>query len=226
MIGMTLLIAWLFYDSPLGLVCGLFVGPVLIKDYRESQIQKKRFDVEQQFCAGLTFAAGALEAGYSVENAWKQTQREVEALYGKDAVFARSLREMNQGVGVNQSLERLVWEFGQRSDSDNIKNFSEVFYFARKSGGNLTLIMRRTADRIRQNFQIQEEVQLAISSRKLELLIMNLMPFGILGYLRFGSAEFMTPLYHCGTGVLIMTACLCLYFVAWFVAKKIIRIGA
>ena len=223
--GMTVLMAWLFYDSPLGLLCGLVVVPLLVNDYRQNQQQRERYEMEQQFCAGLNFAAGALEAGYSAENAWRQTQQEIEGLYGAEAVFARKLQEMNQGVSVNQPLERLVWEFGQTSDSDNIKNFSEVFFFARRSGGNLTAIMRRTAERIKQNFQIQEEVQLAISSRRLELLIMNVMPFAILGYLRFFSAEFMNPLYHCPLGVLVMTGCLFLYLLSWILAKKIIRIG-
>lgn len=107
---------------------------------------------------------------------------------------------------------------------ESIQNFAEVFYFSRKSGGNLTSIMRLTADRLRQNFRVQEEIALAISSRQFEQRIMSIMPLGILAYLRVGSPGFLAPLYHNAAGVVIMTGCLALYGAAWYLSAKLTEI--
>lgn len=223
-IGISALIAWLFYDSWLGLIWILPVGILLVKDWKQENFRRQQFELEQQFQTGLVFAAGALETGYSLENAWKETEKDILQLYGEQAIFTKILHQMNQRVSVNEPLEILVWELGQNSQSENIRSFSEVFFFARKSGGNMTAVMRRCANRIGQNFQIQEELQLALASRQLELAIMHGMPFGILGYLRFGSAEFLDPLYHNVTGVFIMTGCVLLYGFTWWLSKKLIQI--
>ncbi len=222
----TFLVAWVFYDSWAGILSVALVFPLFLWEYRDASAQKFKYELEKQFCEGLFFAAGALEAGYSAENAWRQMQCEVERLFGKGSFYGCALADMNQRVAINQPLERLMLDFSQKTDSDLIKTFAEVFYFARKSGGNLAAIMRQTASRIRQNFQIQEEVQLAIASRKLELAIMNVLPFSILGYLKICSKEFLEPLYHTPVGICVMTICLAMYLMAWIIAKRMMKIGA
>ena len=218
------MIAWLFYDSVFGLLSAAVCVPLFLPVYKKKRRMKKKHELEMQFQDGLGFAAGALEAGYSPENAWRESESETVRLYGERAVFAVILHQINTKAEMNEPLENLFLEFGQKADSENIRNFAEVFYFARKSGGNMTSIMRRTADRLRQNFQVQEEIRLAMSSQQLQQRIMNMMPFGILLYLRIGNSEFLDPLYHNMTGVLIMTGCLALYAAAWRIGVTITEI--
>lgn len=222
--GLSALIAWLFFDSVFGLVVIIVCMPLIGGVYRKMAALRRDRMLEAQFQDGLGFAAAALETGYSVENAWKEAQREVETLHGEDAVFAEALRKINQKAGMNEPLERQFLEFAGESGLESIQNFAEVFYFARKSGGNLTSIMRLTADRLRQNFRVQEEIALAISSRQFEQRIMSVMPLGILAYLRVGSPGFLAPLYHNVAGVVIMTGCLALYGIAWYLSVKLTEI--
>lgn len=222
--GLSALIAWLFFDSVFGLVVIIVCMPLIGGVYRKRAALRRDRMLEAQFQDGLGFAAAALETGYSVENAWKEAQREVETLHREDAVFAEALRKINQKAGMNEPLERQFLEFAGESGLESIQNFAEVFYFARKSGGNLTSIMRLTADRLRQNFRVQEEIALAISSRQFEQRIMSVMPLGILAYLRVGSPGFLAPLYHNVAGVVIMTGCLALYGIAWYLSVKLTEI--
>lgn len=224
-IGLTVLIAWLFYDSFVGLFSGVFTIPFLLWEYRDQVKQKRQYEMESQFSAGLAFAAAGLEAGLSVERAWCYMQQEIQKLYGADAPFVVCVNEMNQGVQMNQPLEKMIYAFAQQTESENVKGFADVFCFAKRSGGNMTAIMRRTADQIKQNYQIQEEIQLVLASRNLELQVMNILPFFILAYLRCGSAEYVTPLYHCPLGIFVMSSCLGIYFLAYGLAKRLIRIG-
>ena len=203
--GLSALIAWLFFDSVFGLVVIIVCMPLIGGVYRKRAALRRDRMLEAQ-------------------NAWKEAQREVETLHGEDAVFAEALRKINQKAGMNEPLERQFLEFAGESGLESIQNFAEVFYFARKSGGNLTSIMRLTADRLRQNFRVQEEIALAISSRQFEQRIMSAMPLGILAYLRVGSPGFLAPLYHNVAGVVIMTGCLALYGIAWYLSVKLTEI--
>lgn len=222
---MTCLIAWLFYDSLMGLFSIGVVAPLLIWDWKQTDQKRLQYELEQQFQTGLIFCAGALEAGSSTENAWIEMEKEVTRLFGDASISARLLRQMNGKIAMGEPMEKCVLEIAKGSGSKVLRSFSDVFYFAKKSGGNMSQIMRKTADRIGQSFAIQEEIQLAVSARRLELLVLHVMPLAILAYLKIGSSAFLSPLYHTGIGILIMNGCLILYGVSWWLSKKWIRIG-
>ncbi len=59
------------------------------------------------------------------------------------------------------------------------------------------------------------------SAKKLEQNIMNLVPIGIILYMRLTSAEMFNKLYGNAVGILIMTICLVIYFAARMLASHI-----
>ncbi len=219
------MIAWLFYDSAWGLLTVFILAPLLILDWKREKKRRCIYQLEQQVQTGLIFTASALEAGYSVENAWKDMEEEIIRTYGEEATFSKLLHQINQRVAMREPIEQVVWEAAKKQESYTINSFADVFYYAKRSGGNLPQIMRSCASRISQSFSVQEEIQLALASRQLELLILHAMPLMILGYLKIGMATFLSPLYHNVTGVLIMSGCLGIYGTAWWLSKKIIQIG-
>lgn len=222
---MTCLIAWLFYDSLMGLFSIGVVAPLLIWDWKQTEQKRMQYQLEQQFQTGLIFCAGALEAGSSTENAWIEMEKEVTRLYGETSGSARLLRKINGKIAMGEPMEKHVLALARDSGSKMLLSFADVFCFAKKSGGNMAQIMRKTADRIGQSFAVQEEIQLIVSARRLELLVLHVMPLAILFYLRIGSSTFLSPLYHTGTGILVMSGCLMLYGFSWWLSKKWIRIG-
>ena len=85
--------------------------------------------------------------------------------------------------------------------------------------------MKRSSKKIRQNVQVQEEIQMMLAARKLEQKIMSIMPLGILLYVRIGSSEYLEPLYHTVPGRIVMTGCLGAYTAALLWANRIMRIS-
>ena len=218
------LLAYLFYDSVWGMaVLAVFVP--LYGSQRKGELKEKKIHVlEKEFQDGLYSAAAALEAGYSMENAWKEAEKELLRMYGKEGVFYRYLYKMNRRVSLNEPIENQILEFARHAGTENIRNFADIFSFAKRSGGNLTAIMKKTADRIRMNVQIQEEIETMLSARRLEQKIMNIMPLGILLYIRTGVAGFLDPLYHSFFGGLLMSGCLAGYLGAWRLSCHMARI--
>lgn len=220
-LGISVLLAYLFYDSFLGMVVMAVVYPIY-SGRRISELKdRQKREIETQFCDGISCAAAALEAGYSMENAWKEAEKEIVSIHGKNAVLARVFHRMNRRIDMNEPIEIQMQEFARRTELESVKNFAEIFGFAKRSGGNVVAIIKKTTRNIRMNVQVKEEIETMLSSRKLEQKIMNVMPLGILLYIRIGVSDFLDPLYHTVSGVLIMSICLSAYLVAWEWSRRV-----
>ncbi len=155
-----------------------------------------------------------LRAGYSVENAFEESMRDVQSLYGGESLMRGELQRMKKGIAHNVPLEVLLLELGERSGSGNIREFGEVFAIARGSGGRLPEIIQSTADLIGERIALQQEIQTTLSGRLFEQKIMSIMPFLLVGYVEAGNHGFFDCLYHNPAGIFIMSGCLLVYLAA------------
>ena len=73
--------------------------------------------------------------------------------------------------------------------------------------------------------EIDREIEVLISAKRMEQQIMNLVPFAIIIYISFTAPGFFDVLYHNVLGVSIMTICLLVYFVAYRLSAKIVDIS-
>ena len=165
-----------------------------------------------------------VKAGYSIENALRESYRDVELLYGADSLICQEVRHMLRGLENNVVLEKLLYELGVRSRLPDIMQFADVFLIAKRSGGNMTEILEKTAGVIEQKIETDKEVQLMISARKVEQKIMNMVPFLIIFYIGTTSRGFFEVLYHNLIGVAVMTVCLLFYGAAYLLSRRIVEI--
>ena len=165
-----------------------------------------------------------LSAGYSLENGLFMSVRELEALYGKDAMITEEFERLAAGVRMNRPVEQLLAEFGERSGIQDVDHFAQVFGMARRSGGELVEIIRQSAGVIRDKIQVQEEIQTMTAARIFEQKIMNGIPFGMILYIDFTSPGFFDIMYGTWMGRLIMTLCLAFYMGAVMLSGKILDI--
>ncbi len=84
----------------------------------------------------------------------------------KDGIFVGELHQINQAVGMNQPIEKLLYEFALRSDCEDIQNFSDVFLFAKRSGGDFHKIIATTIEHISDKIEVEREVQTVISAKE------------------------------------------------------------
>lgn len=218
--------AFIFYRSA---VAAVFLSPIGIyvwKNEQKKKIDKRKKELSVQFkdCIG---AVGAnLRAGYSVENAFRESLKDIVLLYGDNSYMAVELKHIIQGIRNNVSLEELLLSLGKRSGIADIREFGEVFFIAKRSGGNMSEILVRTGSVIGKKMEMDREIQVLISAKKLEQQIMNVVPFVIIIYISCTSPGFFDVLYHNMLGVCIMTICLLVYLAAYVLAAKIIDICA
>lgn len=198
--------------------------PLCFMGYRRLQKkwkQQEKWQLNLEFKEGLQGIAAALNAGYSMENALRESGKDLCILYGKDSLMYREFQTMQGQLQLNQSVESVFDEFAYRTDVEDIRSFAEIFRTARRSGGDLVSIVRTSADRIGEKIEVSREIHTMISGKAMEGKIMNIVPLGIILYFWVCSPGFLDCLYQGLWGHLIMTILLILYLAAYLLNQKI-----
>lgn len=198
---------------------------ILFPLIRRPQLKRKRlWELKLQFKEAIWILSGFLSAGMSVENAFVMSVPELKKLYGDDAMIVKEFQLITGGIGLNKPVEGLIADFAARSGLDEIRSFAEVFAIARRSGGSLREIIERTGRIIREETEVSEEINNLTASRRYEQRIMNILPFGIIVYVNLTSGGFMNVMYESITGRLIMSLCLGLTVLSYWLSDRILDI--
>lgn len=220
----TLVIAWLFYHSWLGLLLFVPLYTVVRREYgrRQRMRQKERF--LQEFKDGIQAVSTALLAGYSMENAWKEAEKEIRELYGEQSTLYPELCRMNVAVRMNKPLESALAEFAEKSGCEEIESFAEVFSFAKRSGGDFAGMIQTTVWKLIGRIEVEREIATVLAGKKLEGRVMDVMPILILAYLNVSARDFLSVLYGNVFGGIVMSVALGIYVAAIRLSEHILDI--
>lgn len=213
--------AWFFYRSLWAAVPLSGAGAACFCRIRRKIREKAKEELGDQFRECILSVAAALRAGYSAENAFRECRKDMELMYGKDALICRELLLINRGLDINITLEELLRDLGQRSGNDEIRQFAEVFTAAKRNGGSLPEIIKSSAGLIGRKIEVRQEVRAILGGRKMELTIMKGMPFAILTYISFSNPGYFDVLYHNPRGIIVMTGCMGVYLTAFVLGEWI-----
>ncbi len=223
-VGVLFVISWVFYSS---FAAVILLSPLTVPIYlrsTERQEEKRKRELVSGFKECMNSLLTALKAGYSCENAFRAAKEEMKIFFGSRSEIVKELEKIAGGLDSNVSLEELLWRFAEESGSDEIRDFAEIFVIARKSGGNMPEILQRTISQIQNRMDVEREIGVLVSSKRLEQTIMDVVPFGIIAYIGLTSRGFFDVLYHNPAGILVMTACLSAYLFAFALSEKIVAI--
>ena len=88
----------------------------------------------------------------------------------------------------------------------------------------MTEIIYETAALIGEKIEVEKEIQVLLSAKRLEHNIMSVIPFAIILYVSIASGGYFDVLYTTSAGRVIMTICLAVYIAAYVSGKRIIEI--
>ena len=148
------LIVHCFYNS---LIICLILSPAsfILLNARRKEKQRERLRIlSLQFKDGINFLSGAVNAGYSVENAWKESRKQLEELYGEKADIVREFTYIERKTEMNVPIGDLIAEMADRTGIEDIRTFSESFAVAKRSGGSMKTIIAATSDTIAEKAEI------------------------------------------------------------------------
>ena len=217
-------VSYMFYGT---WVCTLLFSPYLIRYIKSWEIQKakkKQTLFRIQFKEAIQSLSMALTVGYSVENAMRETIKDLKGIYKKDDMILREFSYMIRQLQMNVSVEKVLQDFAQRTADEDVQTFVTVFNMAKRSGGDTMEIIRNAVRQMGEKIDVEREITTLVSGKKLELKIMTMIPLGMVLYMKISFPEFLDVLYGNLAGVIIMSICLLVYVVAYEMGRRIVEI--
>ncbi len=202
-----------------GFIASKVFIPVINEALRTRRIKK----LNAQFRDFLDSLSNSLSSGMNVNDAIMNAHDDLESQYSANSYIVKEVEEMINGVQNNFAIEELIRDFGNRSGNDDIMNFATVFETAYRTGGNIKDIIRRTADVISEKIMISEEIQTKITSNKMQMQIMNVIPIFLVLMLRMSSSEFDAA-FGSVIGVICMTIGVGFFLGAYKIGQKMMDI--
>lgn len=221
LIGM---ISYLFYGT---WICTILFSPYLIwyiKSWEKQLVKKKQTKFRLRFKEAIQSLSAALNVGYSVENAMRETIKDLKGIYKKDDMILREFSYMIRQLQMNVSVETVLQNFAQRTADEDVQTFVTVFNMAKRSGGDTLEIIRNAVRQMGEKIDVEREITTLVSGKKLELKIMTMIPLGMVLYMKISFPEFLDVLYGNVAGVIIMSICLLVYLVAYEMGRRIVEI--
>ncbi len=223
-VAISIVLGYLFYQHPLGIVLLLPCSAIYMRRKRNHLAMELRWKLNLEFMDGIQALSAALEAGYSAEHALEEASRDLLHIYSENSMIIKEFNYMVNQVHMNIPVEKALEEFGQLSGVEDIRNFSEVFGTAKRTGGDLIQIIKISRDILCDKIEVKREIVTMITAKRLEANIMKLIPVVILAYLMLSSPEFLKPFYHNLFGIFLMSIFLLLYFCAFLMIDRIVSI--
>lgn len=205
--------------SIVGGICGYMFLPI-----REKQIIAKRQRmIKRQFRDMLECLSTSLNSGKNVTDAFLSVQQDLSLQYDEDAFIHNELRVIIAGIRNNLELELLLYDFGRRTGIKDIIMFASIFRISFRKGGNINEIIKNTNAIMSDKFDIQEDIETAMTSGKSELSMMMLMPVMMIGMFKMISPDLAENFTSVG-GLISTTISLVIYGASYAIGRNIMDI--
>ena len=224
-IAIVFLMAYIFYHS---IFISLLICPsgVLYLKYKKTALinaRKKELNIE--FKELLASLASSLSAGKSIERAFESSIDDLLILYPDgEADIIKETKIIISRLSLNTPIEEALSDFALRSGIADIKNFSDVIYTSKRTGGNLVQAVKNAAAIINDKIEIKQEIDTMLAARKFEQKVLNILPIGIILVLSTTSWEYMQPVFTTAIGRVVMTVCMLMIALSWLISSKIMNI--
>jgi tight adherence protein B len=210
-------------NTILFVVAGLAAVKFLVPVYRQRCIDKQRIRLQKQFLALLDSLSASFASGSNVIKALENARDDLMIQYTEQDFIVREVQEILDGYAQNIGTELFLNDFGERSANDNIINFADVFKTCHHKGGDMQPIIICTSDAIREKITIQDEIDTKLTSNKMQLNVMSLMPIVLVGMLRLTNPMFAEA-FTTFLGVVINTIAICIFIGGYACGQKIVAI--
>lgn len=218
-------IGYVFYQHVIAALLISLVGLYYPKIRRKDLIRKRKALLQLQFKQALASLSSALGAGKSVENAFQEALVDLRLLYPDPrALIVKELETINRRIENGETIEMALNDLSERTQIDDIQQFTEVFATCKRTGGNLVHVIRRTASIIQEKLDIQQEITVMMAQKRFESRVLAFAPVIVIAVLSFSSPDYMEPMYKGITGYLIMSAALLILLGCFGITKLIMNI--
>ena len=220
-VGICIATAVLFFQSWLSLCVLAPITSIRMNRERIVLKDRRRRLLEEHFRDGLQCLLASLEAGYSIENSVNHAAEDLRMMFEEKEPIVEEFRRMSRKLASGGTVEEVLSEFGERSGVEDIRTFAGIFAIAKRTGGDVTKVIRSVTDTLYRKQEVLREIQTVLLAKQLEVGIMKVMPYLMLGYFLVFSPGFLSPLYSGIAGRAVMFLLYLLYRMFCMIAERI-----
>jgi tight adherence protein B len=212
-------VALLFYRSFIATLPMMLLSIPLHKFYARYRIEKRRTALLDSFRDVLYSISSSVSAGKKMPTALEDACLACEGDMRKELLnLTRDYREAHADIAKG------LKDFGERSGVAEIKQFADSYGICEKCGADLEGVCLKSASLLLDRIDYQNEIKMLVAQKKLDVILLTLMPPAVLLFLNLSSYAYVQPLYNGFPGRAVMTLCLALIASALLWGMKIINL--
>ena len=211
-------------NSVVFLGVGLIAAKFFVPAINAMLLNKRKKALQKQFMDLLEALSASLAAGNTMYGAVVNARTDLLNQYSENELIIVELSEIIAGIDNGKTLEEMLQNFGERSDNEDIMNFSNVISNCYRLGGNFGSVVRHTREIISDKVAVADEIATKIASNKLQHNAMCIMPIALVAMLKLTSPDFANNLNSL-LGVVVTTIAIGIFVASYFWGQKIINIG-
>jgi len=203
-------IGWLFFRHPLACVLIAPAGSAIVP-LVNSLMKRRRRSVEQlELSRFLQALISAMYAGHSLETAFREIEKDMRRESWQESKrLLAAITRLNQRVALGESIEKAFIDVVHTWELEDVQVLADTLGVYRRSGGNLLLHLRRTAELLIEKIQAEQEIQVILARKQMEAIMMNVAPYAMISLILIGSPDYAAPLFT-GSGRIVMLVALML----------------
>jgi tight adherence protein B len=206
-------------------LAGLFAPVIFVRVHQN----RRRAKFVRQLADALMLLTNSLRAGYGFLKGLELVAKEMTDPIAKE--LNRMLREVNLGATVEEGLLNL----GRRVNSQDLDIVIGAYLVQKDVGGNLTEIMEKVAETIRERLRIQGDIRVLTTQGRLSGFIVGLLPCCVGLFLWMAAPDYFTVMfgppiaghiakYEVSWGLVILGCAACLQLIGFYAIHKIVSI--
>lgn len=180
--------------------------------------KRRRKRMIEQVPDVLELISSALKTGYSVIQTIDLVAKEdFEPL-------SEEFQQVYQAIRFGHSLEKALLDFESRVEIEEITALVDTIIITRETGGNLTSVIDRLLETLREKRQVKREIQSLTSQGRISATIVSILPFALFTVLFVINSEYMGLLFTHPIGLFLIGLSITMQVIGMIFMRRIINL--
>ncbi len=196
--GLVFIIMLILTGQLLAGVAGVVATLMMAWAWLKRAVNKRSALFDRQFIDAMDLARRSLQAGHPLVAAFQLVSQEIDDPVG--GVFTEICEQQQLGVNLEQALRSVA----NKCASEDMKLFATSVAMQTHSGGNLSAMIERLAEVIRDRIRLNRRVRVLTAQTQFSKRVLIALPIALFVLLNMLNPTYMQPLYVTQTGKLLL----------------------
>lgn len=162
----------------------VFSGFYGIRVFKDFLVKRDEKILLTQFVSLIDGLNNSYQSGCNSLEAFQLSRDDLVTQYGENSLIASEMDRILESFENNIPLDVALEDFSERSGIEDIESFVGAFKICTRYGGDFSDVLNEVDEIIKNKVETDMEIATTISDKKMELMIMMIMPLLIVLALR------------------------------------------